>query len=45
MRDVIHRFINAEEDDSASALDAGCATHIPRPPAYQWPALPAPALK
>jgi len=38
MRDVIYRFIDADEGSPASAVDAGCATNIPRPPAFQPPA-------
>jgi pimeloyl-ACP methyl ester carboxylesterase len=31
MPDVVHRFIDAESDRQAQAIDAGCATAIPRP--------------
>jgi pimeloyl-ACP methyl ester carboxylesterase len=35
MRDVLYRFIDAEEDDEALAVDASCARNVPRPLAYQ----------
>ena len=35
MRDVIYRFIDAADDNDAVAVDAGCASRIPRPPAFQ----------
>jgi hypothetical protein len=35
MRDVLFRFIDAETDADALAVDASCATSIPRPPAFQ----------
>ncbi len=34
MRDVLHRFIDAERDADALKVDAGCAAAIPRPPAF-----------
>lgn len=34
MHEVLFRFINAAEDAAALALDASCATAIPRPPAF-----------
>ncbi len=34
MRDLLFRFIDAEDDGEALKLDAGCATAIPRPPAF-----------
>jgi pimeloyl-ACP methyl ester carboxylesterase len=34
MRDVVFRFIDATSDGDALAVDAGCASHIPRPPAF-----------
>jgi pimeloyl-ACP methyl ester carboxylesterase len=40
MRDVLYRFIDAETDADALAVDAGCAVDIPRPPAFQ-PVRPA----
>jgi pimeloyl-ACP methyl ester carboxylesterase len=35
MRDVVFRFIDASEDRDALAVDAGCATGVPRPPAFR----------
>jgi pimeloyl-ACP methyl ester carboxylesterase len=37
MRDVLFRFIDAEGDDEALAVDADCAQGIPRPPAFVPP--------
>jgi pimeloyl-ACP methyl ester carboxylesterase len=37
MRDVVYRFIDATSDDEALALDASCATGIPRPPMFHLP--------
>ncbi|MBT9503110.1 MAG: alpha/beta hydrolase [Burkholderiaceae bacterium] len=34
-RDLVFRFISAAEDKDALALDAGCVSRIPRPPAFQ----------
>ncbi len=34
MRDVIYRFIDAENDDDALQVDAACAAKVPRPPAF-----------
>lgn len=34
MRDVLFRFVDAPEDGDATAVDAGCATAIPRPPVF-----------
>ena len=34
MRDVVFRFIDAPGDDEALAVDANCASGIPRPPAF-----------
>ena len=34
MRDVLPRFIDAEDDAQAAAVDFGCAGRIPRPPAF-----------
>jgi pimeloyl-ACP methyl ester carboxylesterase len=34
MRDVLFRFIDAEDDPAALATDASCVQAIPRPPAY-----------
>ena len=45
MRDVVARFIEAEDDSAALALDASCALAIPRPPVFVpvalRPAVPA----
>ncbi|MGZ8261203.1 MAG: alpha/beta fold hydrolase [Caldimonas sp.] len=35
VRDVVHRFIDAESDREALAVDAGCAAKVPRPPAFR----------
>jgi pimeloyl-ACP methyl ester carboxylesterase len=35
MRDVIYRFIDAADDKDAAAVDASCATNLPRPPHFQ----------
>jgi pimeloyl-ACP methyl ester carboxylesterase len=35
MRDVLFRFIDADDDGAALAVDAGCAKNVPRPGAYQ----------
>jgi pimeloyl-ACP methyl ester carboxylesterase len=35
MRDVVFRFIDAATDAAALAVDAGCALHVPRPPAFE----------
>jgi pimeloyl-ACP methyl ester carboxylesterase len=34
MRDVLFRFIDAEDDAAANAVDASCAKNIPRPPVF-----------
>jgi len=34
MRDVVFRFIDAPGDDEALAVDANCASGVPRPPAF-----------
>lgn len=34
MPDLLFRFIDAADEAAALALDAGCATAMPRPPAY-----------
>ena len=39
MRDVLFRFIDAENDDAALKVDTACVEQIPRPPAYQPPYL------
>jgi pimeloyl-ACP methyl ester carboxylesterase len=38
MRDVVYRFIDAEHAADALAMEAGCATAVPRPPAFVAPA-------
>jgi pimeloyl-ACP methyl ester carboxylesterase len=35
MRDVVYRFIDAGADADALAVDASCAAHVPRPPAFE----------
>ncbi len=35
LADVLHRFIDVADDRAALAVDAGCATGIPRPPAFE----------
>lgn len=35
MSEVLYRFIDAKTDDTALPQEAGCATRIPRPPAFQ----------
>ncbi len=35
MRDVIYRFIDATANADALAVDASCAAHVPRPPAFE----------
>ena len=35
MRDVVFRFIDAERDADALAVDAGCAAKLPRPLSFQ----------
>lgn len=35
MRDVLYRFIDAESDTEALAVDTACVESIPRPPAFQ----------
>jgi hypothetical protein len=35
MREIIFRFIVAVDDAGAVAVDASCATRIPRPPAFR----------
>ena len=35
VRDVVFRFIDATTDADAVAVDAGCAAHVPRPPAFE----------
>ena len=40
IRDVVFRFVDAADDASALAVDAGCAAKVPRPPAFR-PVRPA----
>jgi pimeloyl-ACP methyl ester carboxylesterase len=40
MRDVVFRFIDAASDRDATTVDAECAAHVPRPPAFE-PVRPA----
>jgi len=35
LRDVVYRFIDAVDDRDALTVDAGCASAIPRPPAFR----------
>jgi pimeloyl-ACP methyl ester carboxylesterase len=35
MRDVVFRFIDAATSAEALAVDASCASHVPRPPAFE----------
>jgi pimeloyl-ACP methyl ester carboxylesterase len=35
LRDVVYRFIDADDDRAALAVDAACAAAVPRPPAFQ----------
>ena len=35
MRDVVYRFIDATSDAEAMAVDAGCASRVPRPPVFE----------
>jgi alpha-beta hydrolase superfamily lysophospholipase len=35
LRDVVFRFVDAEDDARAIAVDASCAAQIPRPPAFR----------
>ena len=37
LRDVAFRFIDASHDVAALAVDAGCASHVPRPMAFSPP--------
>ena len=43
MRDVVFRFIDAESDAGALAVEAGCAAKLPRPLAFQPAGADAPA--
>ena len=40
MHEVVYRFVNAADNAPAAAVDAACATGIPRPPFFQ-PVAPA----
>jgi pimeloyl-ACP methyl ester carboxylesterase len=42
MRDVLYRFIDADDDEQALAVDIDCARLVPRPAAYEPITLPAP---
>ncbi len=42
MRDVVFRFIDAQTDTDALAVDSRCAEDIPRPPAFLPPTAQAP---
>jgi pimeloyl-ACP methyl ester carboxylesterase len=42
MRDVLYRFVDAEDDDEALKVDAACVRSIPRPPMFF---LPRPTLR
>ncbi len=35
IRDVVYRFVAAANDDEALRLDTGCASDVPRPPAFR----------
>jgi pimeloyl-ACP methyl ester carboxylesterase len=35
MRDVVYRFVDADNDGDALTVDTGCALAIPRPPSFQ----------
>jgi pimeloyl-ACP methyl ester carboxylesterase len=35
LRDALFRFIDADSDDEAMKVDAGCAASMPRPPAFR----------
>ena len=35
MRDVVYRFIDAATAAEAMAVDAACASRVPRPPAFE----------
>ena len=43
MRDVLHRFIDAETDAEALQVDTQCASRVPRPPAHLPVQAPLPA--
>ena len=35
VRDIVFRFIDAASSADALAVDAGCVSHVPRPPAFE----------
>ncbi|HRD85899.1 MAG TPA: alpha/beta hydrolase, partial [Rubrivivax sp.] len=35
MRDVVFRFVDADDDTQALAVDAGCARTLPRPTVFK----------
>lgn len=37
LRDLVFRFVDAESDTAALALDTGCAQGVPRPPVFGLP--------
>jgi pimeloyl-ACP methyl ester carboxylesterase len=37
MRDVVYRFVDADDDAQALRVDAGCAQSVPRPAAFRPP--------
>ncbi len=41
LRDAIFRFIDADSDEAALAVDAGCASALPRPPVFAFPVVQA----
>lgn len=45
LRDVLFRFIDAEDDAAALAVDTGCAARLPRPPAFVPPSPAGAAAK
>lgn len=42
VRDVVYRYFNAKEDQDAIKVDAKCVHQIPRPLAWQAPAITLP---
>ncbi len=42
LRDLVFRFVDAEADAAALALDTGCAHGVPRPPVFRLPRPGAP---
>ncbi|HEX6703938.1 MAG TPA: alpha/beta hydrolase [Albitalea sp.] len=45
MHDMLFRFIDAQDDQAALAVDTSCVAAVPRPPAYRPPQLDAEAPK